>query len=344
MSTPNETAVPRRGGPTQTHRAKRGRGAIAAVAVIGMSFAAFGLGAQAAVAAPVAVSAASNASVDAHPQDTGTIRIDFGTNLAGFTVTSTASDPTQPGSFSVVSGDVGSDGYVTLTNYAGFADIDLTSYSAPSTRLGSQAAPTSFRYDVSAWRAQTVEYTYSYNANGANYALVGAPPQLIIPATSQEAESLTAVATTTISPTSWQPGSDVTLNFTNVTPTGVGYPYDTVHVQTFVYSSPTDLGASAIYEEDPQYSVTVPGAFTSGGHVVASFDGFGRLFALDPLGAAPSTPVATATAAAADSSSSLANTGQNDLIPAGIAAIVLFGAGATVLVVSYRRRASARRD
>ncbi|MCU1480574.1 MAG: hypothetical protein JWQ19_1360 [Subtercola sp.] len=327
------------------------RVAVAFAGAVTLSLAALGFGAETASAAPATLTAAST-SIDSHPQDTGTVHIDFGTNLAGFTVTSTAADPTAPGTFSVVSGDIGSDGFVTLTNYAGWADLELTSLSGPSEQLAGPVSST-FRYDIGIWRAQTVDYTYSETQYGPLYTLTGSVPQPIIPPTGADAEALTPLATATMSPATWQPGSDVTLQFSDVTPTGVGYPMDSVTVGNVVYSDATVLGSSTIrlMSGGFSYSFTVPGAYTSGGHVAASFDLFGRLFLIDPLDVAtptptpaPSTPAAT-TVVTTSASSTLANTGQNDLVPAGIGALTLFGAGAIGLVIArHRRRASGNRS
>jgi hypothetical protein len=289
-----------------------------------------------------------------HLQDSGTVRLNFGPDLAGMTVTLTASDPTVPGTFAVVSNQVDANGYVILTDYAGFADVDFTlpaptPSSATPSIAAQNAAPSSFRYDIGIYRAQSVIYDYAPDSNGPRYIRPEGVPTAVIPATGTEAESLTPVATSTVSPTTWQPGSDLPLHFTDVTPTGVGYPFDTLTVQNVVYSAPTPLGSTPIYLMNLEdgtgfsYSVTVPGAFTGGGHVFASFDDFGRLVSVDPLDqVTPTTPTTTEATAAAGAS--LANTGQNDLVPAGIAALVLFGAGATVLAVSYRRRASGGRN
>ncbi|GGF28676.1 hypothetical protein GCM10011399_22290 [Subtercola lobariae] len=300
-------------------------------------------------------------SAAAHPLDTGTVLIQVSNIMFGTIFTSTVADPTAPGALSVVSSSVGHGGLVALTNFAGPARIDVES--TPENNF-----PATLTGEVNIYRAQLVTYGYPSvsNVDSNPFGHFGPAPAPVIPASAEEAEALTPVATSTVSPSSWQPGSDVTLDVTNVTPTAATDDAS-LTVDNYVYSTPTLLGSSTISlataasDGSHAYSFVVPGAFTSGGHVAASFDQFGRLVTLDRLDgavtaagsnpaiapAATSTssseaPSQTATAAAADATA-LANTGQNDLIPAGIAATVLFGAGAIVLAVSYRRRASTRR-
>ncbi|UFS59094.1 hypothetical protein [Subtercola endophyticus] len=302
-----------------------------------------------------APSAPAGSSAAAHPLDTGNVLLELQNVMSGTIVTSTVADPTNPGASSVVSATVTSNGLVALTNFAGYARIDIGSGSADDNQN-----PATFRADVNIYRAQTVVYGYPVVSTTDNnpFGLIGPVPAPVIPTTAAEAEALTPVATSMVSPTSWPAGSDLTLDFTNVTPTSI-VPNDSLTVDNYVYGAPTALGSSTIplMSGGFAYSFVVPGSFTSGGTVAASFDQFGRLVTLDRLdgavataGSDPvSTPAPTTSAPAAPSSagaatatpSALANTGQTDVAPAGIAAFVLFGVGAIVLIVSRgRRRAS----
>ena len=317
--------------------------------------------------------APAGSTAAAHPLDTGTVLIQMNNVLPGSIVTSTVADPTAPGTFSVVNATVGHGFIAAITNFAGPSRIDVE-----PTVPGQYPGP--LTGEVNIYRAQYVRYGYPSVSNTGTdpFGMFGQAPAPIIPSSAEEAEQLTPVATSTVSPASWQAGSDVTLDVTNVTPTSVTDDA-TLNLDNYVYSTPTLLGSSTISLNTAAdagghaYSFTVPGAFTSGGHVAASFDQFGRLVTLDHLDGAtaagtPASPdpgtnaasgVASTTAsdttaatganattaanAAHAAHAALANTGQNDLIPAGIAAMVLFGAGAIVFVMS-RRRASTRRD
>ncbi|MCU1480575.1 MAG: hypothetical protein JWQ19_1361 [Subtercola sp.] len=268
-----------------------------------------------------------------HPQDTGTVRINYGVEFAGHTIDVTVSDPADIEYPALQSADVGSDGSVQITNFAGRAEVRIELYSAPSAQLGPGAPLTNPWVDI--YRGQTV--TYDYNAETSSYTLEGAAPAPLIPATAAEAASLIPVTNSTVSPASWTPGQDVTLSFTRVTPNGVGdYNEFAETVFNYVYSSPTSLGSTDIVASS--YSFTVPGAYTSGGHTAASFDRFGRLVSIVPLGAAPATtaPVTTTTATAVPASAALANTGQNDVLPLGIAVFALLALGATVTFVARK--------
>ncbi|MCU1480577.1 MAG: hypothetical protein JWQ19_1363 [Subtercola sp.] len=317
---------------------------------------------------PTPVAAPAGSSAAAHPLDTGTVIIQVSNVMFGTVFTSTVADPTAPGTSSVVSATVGHGGLVALTNFAGYSRVDVGGGSGDDNQN-----PATFRSDVNFYRAQTVVYGYPSVSNtsddpfGINGGVAPAP---VIPTTAAEAEALTPVATSTVSPTSWQAGSDLTLDFANVTPTSI-VPNDSLTVHNYVYSDPTSLGSSTMALMNlPEgggfaYSFTIPGAFTSGGHIAASFDQFGRLVALDRLNGAtstsippsttpagPITPITTpgtgGTPASASSASTpaattvaaLANTGQTDVVPAGIATLVLFCGGALLLIVSGRRRAS----
>ena len=74
--------------------------------------------------------------------------------------------------------------------------------------------------------------------------------------------------------------ADLPLSFTDVTPTSI-IPNDSFTVANYVYGAPESLGSSTVYlmplENDGgySYSFTVPGQYTSGGSVAASFDQFG---------------------------------------------------------------------
>ncbi|MDF2443158.1 MAG: hypothetical protein JWR01_1361 [Subtercola sp.] len=254
-----------------------------------------------------------------------------------------------------------SGGLVALLNFAGYVRIDIDGPSG-----GDNQNPATFRADVNIFRGQTVMYGYPSVSNTSSnpFGLFGPIPAPVIPATAAEAAQLTPIATSSVSPTAWQAGSDLTLAVTDVAPTSI-IPNDSFTVANYVYGAPESLGSSTVHLMQLEggagysYSFTVPGQYTSGGTVAASFDQFGRLVTLDRLDQASvpptspptDTPAPTGTPAPAPPGSSpatpdaavpagsgLANTGQGDLVPAGIAAALLFGTGLLGLVVTGRRR------
>ncbi|PPF80644.1 hypothetical protein C5B96_10825 [Subtercola sp. Z020] len=322
--------------------------------------------------------APDGSSAAAHPLDTGTLLLQLNGYPFGTVVTSTVADPTAPGTSSVVSATATPGGLVALVNFAGYVRIDIDGPSGDDNQN-----PATFRADVNIYRGQTVLYGYPSVSNTSSnpFGLLGPIPAPVIPTTAAEAEQLTPIATSAVSPTSWDAGADLPLSFRDVTPTSI-IPNDSFTVANYVYGAPESLGSSTVYlmplENDGgySYSFTVPGQYTSGGSVAASFDQFGRLVTLDRLdqAAAPpttpptDTPVPTdpATAppapspgatpgatpggvlpggsptpapdAAGSPAPGLANTGQGDLAPVGTAAAALFGFGLLVLGVSSRRR------
>ena len=272
-----------------------------------------------------------------HADMTGVVRIDFGPSLAGYTVDVTAEDPADIEVASLQSADIGSDGFAEITNFAGPAYVQIESFSAPSSNLGDSSvwppAPVPLvNHTVNIYRAQTVTYVYDPQTTG--YTLQGVAPAPVIPQTETEAAHLLAVTNSTVTPATWVSGQDLTLSFTRVTPNGVGdYTEFTEPVWNFVYSSPTPLGATTIVAS--AYSFVVPGAYTAGGHTAATFDEFGRLVSLVPLNAA-TTATAAASSGGSAATASLANTGQNDVLPIGVSVLVLFALGGTAIFISRK--------
>src|ERR1700710_269071 len=95
------------------------RVAISASLTLGLTALGLGLGASAAQA---------SSTTPTNTADTGVIELHYAPSAAGLTVIVTAEDPTNPGHSSVVSDDIGSDGSVSITNYAGPVSVDLKSY------------------------------------------------------------------------------------------------------------------------------------------------------------------------------------------------------------------------
>ncbi|RFA07686.1 hypothetical protein B7R21_16105 [Subtercola boreus] len=320
--------------------------------------------------------APDGSSAAAHPLDTGTLLLQLDGYPFGTLVTSTVADPTAPGTSSVVSATATPGGLVALVNFAGYVRIDIGGPSGDDNQN-----PATFRADVNIYRGQTVLYGYPSVSNTSSnpFGLLGPIPAPAIPATAAEAEQLTPIATSTVSPTTWDAGADLPLAVTDVAPTSI-IPNDSFTVANYVYGAPESLGSSTIYLMQLEggtgysYSFTVPGQYTSGGTVAASFDQFGRLVTLDRLDQSSVPPTSTPTPgptvpstdpavptpgatpgasalpgtpsetpdAAGQTATGLANTGRSDLAPAGIAAGLLFGTGLAGLIVASRRRRASR--